>query len=215
MKKFAVVLFTLIAVLAVAIPLLAQDEATPATAAGSGVNVRSGPGTEYSLRGGFTNGKLTITGRNEFDTNRVCRGVPQFDLDMWLRVDFNGVEGWVAFCAVDVEGNFSVLPVVSPSDPMLISDIDFANNPEELSLGEEPETPYVYGVTRARVNLREGGSLNAPVIEELRGGELIYVVGMSADGYWAQVKIDDKSGWIARYLLSLPYEWEKTLMKSS
>lgn len=214
MKKFAVVFFTLVAVLAIAVPLMAQDEASPASAAGSGVNVRSGPGTQYSLRGGLNNGSLTITGRTDFDTNRVCTGIVERDLDMWLRVDFNGVEGWVALCAVNVDADLSTIPVAAAGNPMLIEDIDYANTPAAMSLGDEPET-FIYGVTRARVNLREGAGLSSNVVQEIRGGELIYVTGMNGDANWIQVEVGDVSGWMARYLVSLPANWQDTFAEAS
>lgn len=214
MKKFAVVLFTLVAVLAVAIPLLAQDEIIPASVAGSGVNIRSGPGTDYTLRGGLINGRLTITGRNDFDTTRVCTGIVTTDLDMWLQVDFNGVEGWVARCAVETDTDLNSIAVVTPGSPMLIEEVDYANNPSALSLGDEPDT-FVYGVTRARLNLREGAGLSSNIIQELRGGELVYVIGMNADASWVQVEVADMSGWVARYLLSLPNDWQDLLNSES
>ena len=212
MKKFAIVLLTLIVVMAVSLPLFAQDSATPATAEGTGVNIRSGPGTDYSLRGGLIKGSLTITGRNEFDTTRVCTNITARDLDMWLRVDYNGVEGWVALCAMDVDVDLATIPVVESSNPLMIEDIDYSKNLATLNLGEEPET-FVFGVTRARLNLREGAGLNSNVIQELRGAELVYVTGMNADASWVKVEVGDVSGWVARYLLSLPYEWQKTFVK--
>lgn len=213
MKKFAIVLMVIVAILAVAVPMLAQDEVVPA-ATGSGLIVRSGPGTDYSWRGGVTRGSLTITGRNEFDTSRVCRGINEVDLDMWLRVDFNGVEGWVALCAVNTDADVATLPVVTAASPLLISEIDYANTPSVLTLGDAPET-YVYGVTRARVNLRDGASLDNAVVQELRGGELLYVTGMNADASWVSVEIGEQSGWIARYLLSLPTDWQDTFAEES
>ena len=213
MKKFAIVLLTLVAVLAVAVPLFAQDEAAPATADGSGVNIRSGPGTDYTLRGGLIRGSLTITGRTDFDTDRICTGINERDLDMWLRVDFNGVEGWMALCAVNVDGDLSNIPVVTASNPMMIEEIDYANNPSTLPLGDEPET-FVYGVTRARLNMRDGAGLDHNVIRELPGNELVYVTGMNDEANWVSVEINGESGWIARYLLSLPRDWQDTFMQA-
>lgn len=209
MKKFAIVLLTLIVVMVAALPLLAQDNPVSPTAEGVGVNIRSGPGIEYSLRGGLTGGSLTITGRNDFDTDRVCRGINARDLDMWLQVDYNGVEGWVALCAVKVDADLATIGIVESSNPVMIEDIDYANNPPALRLGDTPEI-YVFGVTRTRLNLRDGAGLNNAIIQELRGGELVYVTGMNTEANWVKVEVGDVSGWVARYLLSLPYEWQDT-----
>jgi len=208
MKKFGIVLLTLIAVLAIAIPLFAQDEVTP-TASGTGVNVRSGPGTEYSLRGGLIRGSLTITGRNNFATDRICTGIVTSDLDMWIRVDYNGVEGWVALCAVNIDTDLDSIPVASPSHPILVEDINYATNPSAVPLGERPET-FVFGATRARVNMRTGAGLDNNIISELRGGETVYVIGHNEDASWVQVDVDGTTGWVARYLMSLPQDWQDT-----
>jgi len=213
MKKFGIVLLTLIAILAVAVPLFAQDEVAPA-ASGTGVNVRSGPGTEYSLRGGLIRGSLTITGRNNFATDRICTGILGQDLDMWLRVDYNGVEGWVALCAVNVDADLNTIPVTSPSHPILIEDIDYAENPAAQSLGDEPDT-FVLGTTRARVNMRTGAGLGNDIITELRGGELVYVTDHNEDASWVKVEVEGNTGWVARYLLSLPQDWQDTFADES
>jgi uncharacterized protein YraI len=209
MKKFTIALLTLALVMAISIPLFAQDDATPATAEGVGVNIRSGPGTEYSLRGGLSNGSLTITGRNDFDTNRVCTNINVRDLDMWLQVDYNGVEGWVTLCAVNIDVDLDTITVVESSHPIMIESIDYANNPSALRLGAEPET-FVFGVTRARLNLRDGAGLDSEIIQELRGAALLYVTGMNDDASWVKVEVGDVSGWVARYLLSLPHDWQDT-----
>ncbi len=212
MKKFAVILLTIIAGLAIAMPLFAQDELTPA-ATGTGVNVRSGPGTDYSLRGGLIRGSLTITGRNTFDTGRICTGFFEQDLDMWLRVDYNGVEGWVARCTVDVNADLASVPVASASFPILIEDINYAQNPSAVALGERPET-FVFGATRARVNMRIGAGLDNQIITELRGGETVYVTDHNEDASWVKVQVDGQTGWVARYLMNLPKDWEDTFAEA-
>ena len=213
MKKFAVVLVLVITVLAVAVPMFAQDNVVPAVS-GTGVNIRSGAGTEYSLRGGLIRGSLTITGRNDFDTDRICTGFFEQDLDMWLRVDYNGVEGWVALCTVDVNTDVSAIPVVSASHPILISDLNYDDNPSAVELGDRPET-FVFGTTRARVNMRTGAGLDNSIITELRGGEMVYVTDVNSDGSWVKVQVEDNTGWVARYLMNLPKDWQDTFAEES
>lgn len=213
MKKFAVVLGIIFAVLVVAVPMFAQDNVVPAIT-GTGVNVRSGAGTEYSLRGGLIRGSLTITGRNDFDTDRICTGFLAQDLDMWLRVDYNGVEGWVALCTVDINTDLDAVPVVSASHPVLIEDIDYSDAPSAMELGERPEK-FVFGTTRARVNMRTGASLDHEIITELRGGETLYVVDHNADASWVKVQVEGNTGWVARYLLNLPKDWQDTFAEES
>lgn len=211
MKKFGIALLTIFAVLAVALPLFAQDDLTP-MATGTGVNVRSGPGIEYSLRGGLIRGSLTITGRNDFDTTRVCNGLTAQDLDMWLQVDYNGVEGWVAYCAVNVNTDLITVPVTNAGFPVLINDINYATTPSALPLGARPEK-FVFGATRARVNMRTGSGLDNNIIRELRGNETVYVTDHNADYSWVKVQVDGQSGWVARYLIALPQDWQTTFVE--
>src|SRR5215208_5349565 len=66
------------------------------------VNVRSGPGTLYDIIGQLTSdNEVQITGRNDDESN-------------WLRIDFEGRDGWVAYFTVSVFGNTEQLPVVTP-----------------------------------------------------------------------------------------------------
>lgn len=65
----------------------------------SGINVRSGPGTNNPVSGGLTTGEtITVTGRNAVGD--------------WLLFDNNGQDGWVFANLVTVDGDIETLFVV-------------------------------------------------------------------------------------------------------
>lgn len=187
---------------------VAPGEATGVTVSiEEAINVRSGPGIEYTIRGVAQDGTLDVTGRNDFDPARPCRNF-EADLDMWVRVDLFGIEGWMARCIVPIEGDLAVVPVVEPADPRLIADVSRGTS-EVTELGDAPVgIPYIVATTRERrINLRAAPSLEADVLGVV-SVEGLYVVGSNEDGSWAQVFTNGQFGWMARFLLSLPRDWQ-------
>jgi uncharacterized protein YraI len=67
------------------------------------VNVRSGPGMTYAQISQLQNGDVApVIGRSDEGNN-------------WLLIDFNGLEGWIAYFTVSVTGNPDDLPISTPS----------------------------------------------------------------------------------------------------
>jgi uncharacterized protein YgiM (DUF1202 family) len=197
------------------VPMI-QAQSTPTYTTSGTVNVRSGDGRQYSIIA-TVNGVLTVTGRNNFDANFVCTGNATTDNANWLRVDNNGVEGWVALCAGDFDGSLASIGVVSPSNAVLTSDLEREPNYAEGNLlGDEPQGKFVVAYARGLfVNVRENPSRSANKLGVLRTVEgvdtAVYVIGRTGDGFWAQVQYVDEgntiTGWVARYLLHLPQGW--------
>ena len=212
-------------ILLIATTTYAQD--TPNTIAiGERVNVRSGPGIEYTVRGGAgsSGGVLTVTGKTDFDASRVCTGIWERDKVLWLRVDLEGIEGWVNFCAGDFEGNIDSLPVVDPMYPVL--QIRDRRRRFVDQLGTAPDSPYVLARVRVvSIQLRESPSLSAEVIDNATLYSEIYVTGRSSDGIWVRVEYSNKiqacyidpctghpiSGWMPKFLLNYPVDWEDSV----
>lgn len=213
MKRSALLLFVMLAaLLAVAIPAFAQDAVT-ISLADTAANIRTGDGLQYSTRGTYYGGDLAVTGRNDFDASRVCRG-DDTDFDMWLRVDHFGVEGWIARCVVNVAGDLSTVTVVEPSSPVLIRSLYDDDNEQPAlvdEIGDAPSTAYVFGFTRSRVNFRDAPGLTANILKSLAASQSVYVIGRNADNTWVQVTLDGETGWIARYLVFMPINWETTV----
>ncbi|MCU0499567.1 MAG: SH3 domain-containing protein [Anaerolineae bacterium] len=174
------------------------------------VNVRSGPGLQYSIRGEFNTGSgLVVTGRNNADPNSAC--LSTFDVRVWLRVEYQGLEGWVARCAVLVDGDLAGLPVVNASAPILTQDLytEEALNDVQVDIGPKPTIAHVIGITRSRVNFRESPNINAGIKQTLADAQPVYVIGRSSDNRWLQIQFDGETGWVAGYLLHLPYQWDQ------
>ena len=115
-KKLLTSLLTCALLLVLFVPVMAQEsdpaaefaaEATPAPLVASTelfvvpfyrVNVRSGPDTAYTVLGVVTpDDSLDITGKIEDGS--------------WLRLNFNGQEGWVLADLMDVNGDLEAVPV--------------------------------------------------------------------------------------------------------
>ncbi len=176
------------------------------------VNIRTGPGLKYAVRG-VLHQSLSATGRNDFDISRRCLG-NNTDLDMWIRVDHNGIEGWVARCAVQVEGSLNQLSVVTAASPLLVDDLrPMTDDVLRTDVKEpKPDGSYVVGFTRARVNVRDEPSLRGNVIAIAAPIEDFFVTGRTENNSWLEITWDgDQTGWVAGYLMLMPYKWEKSV----
>ena len=191
------------------------------------VNIRSGPGEQYTVYGGVGYGRdgLTVTGKTDFDSSRVCTGIWERDQDMWVRVDFEGFEGWVNYCTGRFDGDIDSLPVVEPAFPM--EPIFALRTRWRDQLGEEPNTPFIVSRIRAfSIHLRSEPNLSAEIIDHIQLFWDIYVTGVSADGRWVRVEYEAQpsscilqqeypcrmqrvSGWVAKFLLQYPVGWDE------
>lgn len=212
LNRSKIIAFTLLLFSIVILIVPSAFAQTRVTLRSEAVNVRSGPGLQYSIRGELNTGEaLTVTGRNNGDLNAVCRS--NLDLRVWLRVEYAGLEGWVARCAVIVEGDLAGLPVVNPTAPILTQDLytEEALSTLVLDFGAEPTIAHVIGITRSRVNFRETPSISATIKETLAAEQPVYVIGRTADNRWLQVQFRGETGWVAGYLLHLPYQWDQAI----
>lgn len=197
---------TIVAVFAIfvtALSAFAADAVTLSTGE-KNINARSGPGLEYVVRAVLrAETILTVTGRNDFDVNRVCRG-QESDNDMWLRVQYRSMEGWVARCAVTVEGDLASVAVVEPANPQMAA----AEPLKKLTAPEELDTSKYIGHTGENVVLRQSASLNAAALGVIPANKPVYVIGRTENGAWVKVQFGEHSGWVARHLMVLGYDWQ-------
>ncbi len=234
MKK----LILLLLILLTSISIYAQENLAYFTIS---TNVRSGPSTEYGLRGGILgSGSLTVTGKTNFDSSRICTGIDEQDKDMWLRVDFHGVEGWVQYCLTDYDGDVDNLPIVEPLSTFIPRGLEVARIPDGSfygmvvtdRLGKAPDSPYIHAKTRLTqfIHLRAMPTTNAEILDYI-SSQYVYVIDISDDGVWVKVEYDAKltscllvnkyddcpyeriSGWVALYLLSMPKNWQTTFVE--
>lgn len=215
-KLFALILASLM-VLALAVPALAQDtepvteaeaETTqvaparePLTASTDlfvttqfRVNVRSGPGLEYTILDVITFGdSLDITGQNEAGT--------------WLRVNFNGREGWVSANVVQVEGLVENAPVVEPGEGAVLQSAIVQQEAETTT----EDTGPVEVMTRFNTNLRSSFSIQADVLDVVPFNTELIPEGRTDNNNWLQVTFGDQSGWIYAPILAFTSGQVETL----
>jgi uncharacterized protein YraI len=149
------------------------------------VNVRSGPGTQYDIIGQLNSGnEVHITGRSDDESD-------------WLRVDFQGSDGWLAYFTVTVLGDLDQLPLVSPLDDQESTPVHIVT-PITLQA-----TSSVFVTTYRRVNVRSGPGSEYLSVGNLEAGSTADVTGRSNDNEWLRIDFGDTSGWVAFFVVSL------------
>lgn len=140
----------------------------------SWINLRSGPGTHYTVAGKAAPGtRLPIVGRNT-------------DNNWWQVYYANGQKLWVAAWIVDVFGPLAQVPIVKaqylPSP-----------TPEQGSA----EHPYIR-IRGYRTNVRSGPGTNYQIIDKANPYAQLSITGVSKDKSWWQICcIDDQKAWVA------------------
>ena len=204
-KKLLSLILACMMLLALVIPAAAQDTtttdettdtaetvATPAPLVASTdlfvsspfrVNVRSGPGIQYTVLGVMTPAdSLDITGQNEAGT--------------WLRVSFNGQEGWVFGDVVEASGLTDDVPVAQASGAAALQGADTdADSAETDSDAEVAEGP-VSVITRFNTNLRSNASTTSDVLGVIPFEVELTPLARTPGGNWVQVTYEDQTGWI-------------------
>lgn len=133
------------------------------------LNVRSGPGPNYSaVTVVYQGSQLTLIGRNADSS--------------WVKVRTpNGTEGWVNATLIQANVPISNLPVVDGSSPA------------------QPVQPIAYNavVTTGALNVRSGPSTAYPSVTVISQGTELNLIGRSATTGWVQVTLPGgQQGWI-------------------
>ncbi len=184
-KKWLSVWIAVLVVLAFAAPVLAQEGTGVTVEARQRVNVRSGPGTTFSIIGQLNAGEvMNATGRDGLGND-------------WLQIDFNGQAGWVAYFTVNVNGDPDTLPIVA-------ADTTAAQQPAAAEPPAAATEMVVQAVTdffvtaNARVNVRSGPGTLYTVIGQLAAGSSADITGRdSAENDWLRIDFGGQEGWVA------------------
>ena len=149
------------------------------------VNVRSGPGTEYTILGKTHQGDaLDITGK-------LAGG-------SWLRVNFNGQEGWVLHSLFDVTGDLATVPEAVAGATAVL------RNPAGSTAGSSTApSGDVVGTTTGSVNLRSIPSTKGEVLVIIPFSTELTATGRLASNNWVRVTYNDKTGWITSAVYSV------------
>lgn len=162
----------------------AQDFGVTITAMRETVFVRIAPAIGHEVIGSL------VFGQSMPATGRSPNG-------QWLRIVFNGAEGWVGSAVVSVSGNPAVLPV---NDPITTP----------FNLGDGPRAgassasgPAAVRLPESGIRLRAGPSRAYFVIDNVPRYEIMAATGRSPDGQWIQVNYRGTLGWIGNMYI----EW--------
>lgn len=134
------------------------------------LNVRTGPGPEYDQVTQLSDGtQITVIGRNDAGT--------------WVQLDSSGQQ-WINTDFAEITGNILELPVSFVE----IGEWDVAGNPTGAR-----------AVAETVLRIRGGPGNQYRQISDpdtLREGVSVDIIGISADGLFYKVNIDNRSGWI-------------------
>jgi uncharacterized protein YraI len=191
--KFTALLTLIITILIGVTIAAAQDTLlttiTPAEGVAA-VNVRSGPGTDYTVRFALNDGQtLVTTGRTEATT---CTG--NAETDGWVRITVSEtIEGWVSICAVEVSGDVSALPVAEPAFPELIAE---AEPLAVLEGGSNFTNPDMVAETNADVIMRSEPWLGSEALGIVPANTAVELMQMTTNMGWVQASYGETTGWL-------------------
>ncbi len=167
-------LFVLLAIFSITTTqsVLAQNQVANGVVATGQLNVRSGPGIEYSVvTSTFLGQPLGVYGRSGFNT--------------WVYVRTpDGQMGWVNSTYMTMDVPLQNLPVVGNGGGV---------TPPS---GQAP-TPAVGVVNTGAVNIRTGPSYGHPIITIAYQGYTFDLLGRTGDNAWVKIQmVDDTQGWV-------------------
>lgn len=154
------------------------------------VNVRSGPGTEYTILGKLRAGDaVDITGKLANSS--------------WLRVNFNGQEGWVLASLFNVTGDLTTAQeAVAGASAILRSNASGSTSSNNNS-STANQSGEVVGTTTGSVNLRSIPSTQGDVIVIIPFSTELTATGRTANNNWVQVTYNNQTGWITSAVYSV------------
>ena len=183
MKKLTILFLALVVLVFGAFPTFAQEEVVNRTAstdlyvtAFRKVNVRSGPGTKYTVIGSLIAGdKVDITGRES--SKNSC-----------LRINFDGKEGWVSFTVIRVTGDPDDADIVEPGPTAVLRKTANQTVTETIKV--------VKVVTKGNANLRANFSTDATVLTTIPAGTELTAEARTETTNWVRVTFNGQTGWV-------------------
>ncbi len=192
LKRLAFLTLSILLLAAMVAPVMAQDATpTPGSVADSDffveafrrVNVRSGPGIRYTRIGSLNAGDTAdITGRAD-ETNS------------WLRIDFNGVEGWIFIGVIEVTGDPDTASVVEPGPNAVLR----TTAAQALAASQRE----VVVVTRVNANMRASSNIESDVVGVIPFGTRLEPNARSEGNNRVRVVYNGVTGWVAVGLVNI------------
>jgi uncharacterized protein YraI len=173
------------------LPTLTPTPETTLLVGDQGANVREGPGTFYEQLGFLDPGtSAVVTGRYE----------------KWLRIVYNGGEGWVANWIVTVEDIDSVPQVEPPADDEETATPEATEEataePTAAEPSPEPTGPVTPTVTAGvdGANVRSGPDTSFEQIGKMEPGETAVITGRYEG--WFQIDYNGQVAWVASWVVT-------------
>jgi uncharacterized protein YraI len=142
-----------------------------------GVNVRMAPALGADVLG-FVQAGWTAPANGRSPDNQ------------WVRIDFNGQEGWIGLAVINVFGDLNSLPV---ADPRTIPYGGF----ESPRSGSTSATSAITGrLAQSGLRLRAGPGTAYPVLANPPRYTVFPLLGRTANNAWLQVNFNGTLGWL-------------------
>lgn len=114
----------------------------------------------------------------------------------WIRIDFNGEEGWVGFPVINVFGDMNTLPV---ADPRTIPFGGFESPRSGLTSASSDITGRL---ADSGLRVRAGPGRAYPVLANAPRYTVFPLLGRTINNAWIQVNFEGTLGWVAvRYVV--------------
>ncbi len=188
-KKYVFILLILGLVLAVALPVAAQGNATGVVNTGA-LNVRSEPDPAATRIATIYNGTpVVVLGR--------------YHANHWVLIRAEGmsgspIEGWVNSNYLTLSVPLNQLPAIGPSTPPA-TPMPTSTPPPHSSPQPPPSTGghLTARVTAGVLNVRGGPGVSFSVIGKVYNGQTVAVLGRAATSHWVFVRADAHlEGWV-------------------
>ncbi|HEC21882.1 MAG TPA: SH3 domain-containing protein [Chloroflexi bacterium] len=116
----------------------------------------------------------------------------------WLRVRYQGQEGWVAAWPVIVRGDITALPIAGGAgSPPPVATPQPSTTAPSTSL---PEGAFTV-IAPFRVNIRSAPSLSGTILDVLPFSTPALAVGRNEGNNWIQVEYGETRGWVAAWVV--------------
>ncbi|MCB9451215.1 MAG: SH3 domain-containing protein [Anaerolineaceae bacterium] len=143
-----------------------------------GVNIRLFPAIGAEVVGFVNAGWVTLADARSPD-------------NQWVRVDFNGQEGWIGVAVINIFGDINSLTVADPRT------IPYGGFDSPRSGPSDASSAIIGRLALSGLRLRAGPSTAYPVLANpLRYSEFP-LLGRTANNAWLQVNFEGTLGWVA------------------
>jgi uncharacterized protein YraI len=115
--------------------------------------------------------------------------------NQWIRIDFNGEEGWLGFPVINLFGDINSLPVADPRS------IPYGGFESPRSGLTSASSPISGRLADSGLRVRGGPSRAYPVLANAPRYTVFPLLGRTANNAWLQVNFEGTLGWVAtRYV---------------